>query len=104
MTPEQIREAVGHMRRYIADHYGTQTLPPPKRANTSNMKPRQKHEAVAHVLYMLDKIEEFLRDSRHDKAMRFLSFVEGVLWDQGIGSIDDGKRANMLAGAVFNDN
>lgn len=47
-----------------------------------------------HVLWMLGEIPELLATYKREKAMRWLGFVQGVLWSMGIYSIVDLKEDN----------
>lgn len=52
-------------------------------------------ERLEHLLYMTMKITDWVRQGRLDKAQRWLGFVQGVLWAEGLASIDQCKRMNM---------
>lgn len=50
---------------------------------------------LAHCHGMLDKMEEFLKEGRIEKAMRWLCFIQGCLWSNGyytIGQLADHNR------------
>ena len=49
---------------------------------------------LRHVLTMLPKAAQFVEDGRRDKAMRWLGFIQGVLWTQKIYTIDELKLHN----------
>jgi hypothetical protein len=51
-------------------------------------------EALAHVRTMLPRVKNFVTEGRLDKAFRWLGFIQGVLWAQGIYSIDEMKTHN----------
>lgn len=64
---------------------------------------RQKNEAVPHgqkhALWMCHEIQKMVNgeppQKKRDKAMRWLGFVQGVLWSRGIYSIDDMRSHNV---------
>ena len=43
---------------------------------------------VNQVLWMCDQVDEMLLEDKTDKAMRWLGFIQGVLWTTGIRTID----------------
>lgn len=54
--------------------------------------------AAQHALYMLAILPQLVLEGRREKAMRWLGFVQGVLWAHGCASIDELKRINMPDG------
>ena len=48
----------------------------------------------AHLSMMAEKIPGFLEEGRRDKAMRWLGFMQGVLWKMGLASVEDLKAMN----------
>lgn len=40
--------------------------------------------SLEHCHSMLDKMEGFIKEDRMDKVYRWLGFIQGVLWSQGI--------------------
>lgn len=55
-------------------------------------------EASAHLLYMCNQINEFIAEDRREKAMRWLGFVQGALWQAGVFTIDELKNHNRPDG------
>lgn len=49
---------------------------------------------IYHCHGMLDKMVEFVREGRMEKANRWLGFVQGVLWANGIYTLEDFKEHN----------
>ena len=47
---------------------------------------------VAHLKYMCIEAQKFVDEGRIDKAMRWLGFLQGVLWSWGYFSLDDLKN------------
>lgn len=56
---------------------------------------------LRHTHEMIVKIREFLHDQRKEKVMRWLGFVQGVLWSEGIYTIEQLAKHNMPDGAAF---
>lgn len=50
--------------------------------------------SVPHVATMYDRMLQFLPD-RREKFMRWLGFMQGVLWSNDIYTIDELKQHNM---------
>lgn len=60
-------------------------------------------ERIAHVLYMIDTIQEFCRDGRTEKAMRWLGFMQGVLWTIGVYNLENLKNHCMPNDQEYKD-
>ncbi|MEK7643645.1 MAG: hypothetical protein AAB372_04340 [Patescibacteria group bacterium] len=52
-------------------------------------KPASPKLKYAHGHWMLDQIEGFLEDGRMEKAFRWLGFVQGMLWSEGVYTLDE---------------
>lgn len=53
-------------------------------------------KGLPHCHGMLDKMEEFLKQGRREKAERWLCFIQGCLWSNGyftIGQLADHNRS-----------
>jgi recombinational DNA repair protein (RecF pathway) len=58
--------------------------------NKSVMDTRPSHyTSLAHAAYMCDRITEFVAEGRRDKAFRWLGFLQGVLWVNGVFTLDE---------------
>jgi len=74
MTQEQIKNAIAEMREFIADH-----------------------EEETHLHTMIPKMEEMAQHNDYvtrEKLMRWIGFMQGVLWAQGAYTIDDLREMN----------
>lgn len=49
---------------------------------------------LAHCHGMLDQMEEFVRDNRIDKAFRWLGFIQGAFWSEGLYNLEELKNHN----------
>ncbi len=53
-----------------------------------------RNKSLLHVLWMCLEIEKLLQEGKRDKAERWLCFIQGVLWMNGICSIDEMRDDN----------
>lgn len=51
-------------------------------------------EQYKHMLWMLWQIPQFLSDGRKEKANRWLGFIQGALWADGVYTIEEMKEHN----------
>ncbi len=47
---------------------------------------------VSHLKYICVKAQEFVEEGRIEKAMRWLGFIQGVLWSRGYYTLDQLKN------------
>ena len=52
---------------------------------------------IAHCAGMLDKIKDFVKEGRIEKAFRWLGFIQGCLWVIGYYSLEDLMNHNRPA-------
>lgn len=110
MTPEKTIEVFGELRALILRVEDVDTRgdrPPLRSARFSSvmMDLKQRGEipdyvVAEHLLYMCDEGARFVREGRAEKAMRWLGFLQGVVWSRGHASLDELKRMNMPEGAA----
>jgi len=50
--------------------------------------------ALQHVKWMVSELPGMIMDGQIDKAHRWLGFVQGVLWREGLASINDLRAMN----------
>lgn len=60
--------------------------------------PQDTIDQLTHAAGMIPRIREFVREGRREKAMRWLGFVQGVLWCVGRYTIDELKSHNAPDG------
>ncbi len=69
------------------------------------VSPRRDAENAAaraeHIHWMCLETIELVRQGRIEKAMRWLGFVQGVLWWAGIRSVEQMKQDNIMAEAGY---
>lgn len=56
--------------------------------------PRTSDEKLDHILGMIPKMYKFLNEGRREKVMRWLGFIQGVLWATKVYSVDELKNHN----------
>jgi hypothetical protein len=91
MTPEQITKALD---RYI-EFLRPQAAPVrfPAEAEKPNLL-----QQINHIYWMAEEAKKFA-ESKPDKAMRWLCFIQGVLWREGgftIAEFKDDNRSEEL--------
>lgn len=57
-------------------------------------------DALAHCLWMCGEIEGMVKVGNRDKAVRWLCFIQGVLWTLGIQSVDSMRDDNRSIGGA----
>jgi hypothetical protein len=62
-----------------------------------NMNPTRRRPLLfmKHLLYMADEVPRIVDAGALDKAMRWLGFMQGVLWVLGASTLSELKRMNM---------
>lgn len=58
---------------------------------------------AAHLNYMCVEAQKFVDEGRVEKAMRWLGFLQGVLWESGEFSLDDLKNHSRPDGGAEGD-
>jgi len=58
------------------------------------ISPIKDGDPLEHALWMIDNIPEFLDAKRIEKAMRWLGFVQGIFYTEGIYTIEEMKHHN----------
>ncbi len=51
-------------------------------------------EQYKHILWMLRQIPGFLEEGRKEKVNRWLGFIQGALWADGVYTIEEMKDHN----------
>lgn len=65
----------------------------PKRQTMTSILPNG-FERNEHVFWMCGEVERQIGEGKTEKAMRWLGFIQGVLWAAGIATIDEMKDDN----------
>ena len=53
------------------------------------------NQQLKHLVEMCEKTRGFVDEKRMDKAFRWLGFIQGALWSNGIYTLEEMKRHNM---------
>jgi hypothetical protein len=91
MTPEKVLEVIGRYRAFLQD------VPPELGPVHDSPCPRR---AMSHLHHMLDRLEAMVTGNEEgvprdiEKAMRWLGFIQGVLWLHGDFTLDQMKEHN----------
>lgn len=86
MTTQQIITLVGMYEQ-------TLKLIKSERAEYSLHNPSHA-QALGHAVHMCSQIKGLVAEKKIDKAHRWLGFLQGILWTQGIFSIDEMRAHN----------
>lgn len=93
MTLEQLKDLIEVYRE------GLSSIEPIAMDHTKKF-PTQK-EGLQHAAYMVSEMHDWFdagiliwEESKIEKAMRWLGFLQGILWTHGIYSIEDMKKHN----------
>lgn len=93
MSYEQIIKTIVLYREHF------RSLNIPKRELIGSHMVTNKEVALAHCHWMLDEMEELLLEDRREKVMRWLGFVQGVLFASGhfpIEALKNHNRPNIV--------
>lgn len=52
------------------------------------------NKQLEHLVEMIPQIQSFLKEDRREKAFRWLGFMQGALWSNGIYTIDEMAEHN----------
>lgn len=87
----------------LATHYKT-FLPPPQRLpeeSYDEIGHPDPDEAFPHAAWMCDQIIDFALYGRKEKAMRWLGFVQALIWINGDESLNQIKEHSKMQAGTF---
>lgn len=90
MTPDQIIRALD---KYFAHITTTRAGFPETRRFAAAGRGPTHSQAISHVAWMCQETKTFAQDNP-EKAMRWLCFIQGVLWSVDAWTIDEFKDDN----------
>ncbi len=88
MTPEKVVKVIEIYRKLLTERNIAKIDYP-----HDNLLDEEVH-SLEHCHGMLDKMIEFVRENRMEKVFRWLGFVQGVFWRNGIYTLTDLKNHN----------
>ena len=101
MTKEKLKSVFQHYRDHLEQAYPDL----PTRQMTGDQT--QLYEAdlsttvvVSHLKFMCEEAQRFVDQDRVEKAMRWLGFLQGVLWKEEVFTLDDLKKQSMPSDAI----
>lgn len=83
MEDHECREVIEQYRKVLDREY-------------PDIEPNEDREGVGHIKRMTEKMPEFLDDGRKEKFMRWLGFIQGWLWENGLYDIEELGRHNKF--------
>lgn len=93
MTPEKVIEAAVACR-VVNGPWAPMRLDSNERISRRHITERS-GAVRCHVAYCCEQIEVFVNEGRIEKAMRWLGWVQGVLFCLGTVSLQEGAEMNM---------
>lgn len=87
MTDGQVLSAATACRALLA--------PGPVAQDRGLVKQRVAYTRAAHLRYMCDSIPALVAVGDREKAMRWIGFIQGCLWSEGLASIEDLRKMNQ---------
>lgn len=88
MTDEKILEVLDRYEHYLSSGYYQATTIGPQ---------------VAHLVQMIPQMRDMLTEGRREKLMRWLGFMQGVLWSVEIFTLEELMAHNKPDGVEFNE-
>ena len=83
MTKEQILQVCENYTQELNDY-------PVKKNDNANIP----YDRICHCKWMLSEIPHYIEMDKIEKVMRWIGFIQGVLWSNDIFSINDMKNHN----------
>lgn len=90
MTIDKIRELLILYEKKLKEEFNCE----PRRANHLKSYDFDEEAQLEHCYWMIVNIALFLSEEKKEKAMRWLGFIQGVLWTNGIYKIHELKDHN----------
>ena len=95
MIPERILKACQKYKGLLAQYEPT-AFPTAEmiQASERDCHDYNREKSLNHALWMCTAIEEQMKEGKYGKAERWLCFIQGVLWMNGLCSIDEMRDDN----------
>jgi hypothetical protein len=97
MTDEKLFELISFYENKVRDVLG-------QTPDVLQKAPPEQLEALEHLLEMFPQMRTFVVEARREKLMRWLGWVQGVLYMCGIYTLEEMKRHNMPGRFYFENN
>lgn len=94
MEPEKILEIIAKYRQYLEEIKCEPVEFPLDGQAHGRMMLLSDHAALNHCYSMIPRMEQFMAEGRIDKAVRWLCFIQGVLFRCGEFTIDQMREHN----------
>lgn len=99
MTKEKVLEALVDLEGTIRKFHAIPKLEPIRLSEDELKKPKyaiDHHSRMQHYLFMVIEAQRMMCEEpmRREKVMRWLGFLQGVLFELGLKTIDESKQAN----------
>jgi len=97
MTGREVLEAVAIYRRYFRDNNIGKIDFPHDELNDSGVSEFARLATLEHCHGMLDQMERMVAENtpgKMEKVFRWVGFIQGCLWSQGIYCLDELKQHN----------
>jgi hypothetical protein len=91
MHNPSMKSVIDQYKRIIDDNWEVTVYSGPQRANPNQPEITYAHKAQ-HLYWMLEEITKM--EGSPDKAMRWLCFVQGALWECNLLTINEARRDN----------
>ena len=95
MTPEKVKQVLADFKVILNEE--ARRIPDADYKFASKVWTK---DARGHAAWMCDEAAKFVDEGRMEKAMRWLGFINAVLWITGLRSLDDIKHALMPDGVL----
>lgn len=94
MTPEKILAACQRYKELLVGYTPSKFPTEMKITLERDCLEYNRIVSLTHVLWMCSIIEEQVSEGTYGKAERWLCFIQGVLWMNGVCSIDEMRNDN----------
>ena len=95
MTPQKLKEVFAQYRRILLGLAYVKSAKLPDHLYDFSGLSASVTDVFSHAVYMCEEASKFVDEGRIEKAMRWLGFIQGVLWSYGVRSLTDLKQDSM---------
>lgn len=93
MELSRVRAVLAFYRKQLHARGGLEGPQEPTRMTALRVSPRAAEHGLpqAHILSMIDAVDELILEGRREKVMRWYGFIQGALWALGVFTVDELK-------------